>query len=106
MRTLGLAPDRAGQHEAVLLATGGFVDGERLPGFAGAEDGEEGHPFGPDQPGKTVAGSVTEVDVVNGAVCRLGARLGVPTPVNDTLVAAVKGRERAVSARRACETTS
>ncbi|MGB4808624.1 MAG: ketopantoate reductase C-terminal domain-containing protein, partial [Candidatus Phosphoribacter baldrii] len=53
-----------------------------------------------------VAGSVTEVDVVNGAVCRLGARLGVPTPVNDTLVAAVKGRERAVMARRACETTS
>ncbi len=53
-----------------------------------------------------VAGSVTEVDVVNGAVCRLGARLGVPTPVNDTLVAAVKGRERAVTARRACETTS
>lgn len=41
------------------------------------------------------AGARTEVDVVNGAVCRWGARLGVPTPVNDTLWAAVRGRERA-----------
>ena len=46
-----------------------------------------------------VAGSVTEVDTVNGAVCRLGRALGVPTPVNDTLVAAVKGCERAVANR-------
>lgn len=42
------------------------------------------------------AGQRTEVDVVNGAVCRWGARLGVPTPVNDTLWAALKGREQAV----------
>ena len=42
------------------------------------------------------AGRRTEIDFVNGAVCRLGAQLGVPTPVNDTLVAAVRGRERAV----------
>lgn len=38
-------------------------------------------------------GSVTEVDFINGAVVRLGARLGVPTPVNATLVACVKGIE-------------
>lgn len=44
------------------------------------------------------AGARTEIDVINAAVCRLGARLGVPTPVNDTLVATVKGRERAVGA--------
>lgn len=43
-------------------------------------------------------GSVTEVDYINGAVARAGARLGVPTPVNATLVACVKGAERALTA--------
>lgn len=41
-------------------------------------------------------GSVTEVDYVNGAVVRQGARCGVPTPVNQALLAAVKGVERAM----------
>jgi len=39
-------------------------------------------------------GSRTEVDVMHGAVCRGGRSAGVPTPVNDTLFAAVKGLER------------
>lgn len=39
-------------------------------------------------------GSRTEVDVMHGAVCRGGRSAGVPTPVNDTLLAAVKGLER------------
>jgi 2-dehydropantoate 2-reductase len=39
-------------------------------------------------------GSVTEVDFINGAVVRAGAKAGVPTPVNATLVACVKGIER------------
>jgi 2-dehydropantoate 2-reductase len=38
-------------------------------------------------------GSVTEVDFVNGAVVDRGARLGIATPVNRTLVACVKGIE-------------
>ena len=38
-------------------------------------------------------GSVTEIDYVNGAVVALGERLGVPTPVNRSLVALVKGVE-------------
>jgi 2-dehydropantoate 2-reductase len=38
-------------------------------------------------------GSVTEIDFINGAVVRHGARLGIPTPVNATLVACVKGIE-------------
>lgn len=38
-------------------------------------------------------GSVTEIDFINGAVVRHGARLGVPTPVNATLVACIKGIE-------------
>ena len=39
-------------------------------------------------------GSRTEVDVMHGAICRGGRQAGVPTPINDTLVAAVKGLER------------
>ncbi|MEY2952523.1 MAG: hypothetical protein RLZZ401_610 [Pseudomonadota bacterium] len=39
-------------------------------------------------------GSVTEVDYVNGAVVRHGALCGVSTPVNQALVACIKGIER------------
>lgn len=42
-------------------------------------------------------GSVTEIDFINGAVVRWGQRCGVPTPVNRTLVACIKGIERALS---------
>jgi 2-dehydropantoate 2-reductase len=42
-------------------------------------------------------GSVTEVDYVNGSVVRLGAQLGIPTPVNQTLLACIKGLEPCVS---------
>lgn len=38
-------------------------------------------------------GVKTEIDFINGAVVRLGRQHGVPTPVNDTLVAAIKGIE-------------
>ncbi len=37
--------------------------------------------------------SVTEIDYINGAVVREGKRLGVPTPVNETLLACIKGIE-------------
>ena len=39
-------------------------------------------------------GSVTEVDYVNGSVVRWGQKCGIPTPVNTTLVACLKGIER------------
>jgi 2-dehydropantoate 2-reductase len=42
-------------------------------------------------------GSVTEIDFVNGSVVQCGAKLGVPTPVNSTLVACMKGIERGLS---------
>lgn len=45
-------------------------------------------------------GRPTEIDVINGAVVRLGERHGVPTPVNSTLVALVGGIERAHDDRR------
>lgn len=45
-------------------------------------------------------GRRTEIDVINGAVVRAGAEHGVPTPVNETLVACVKGIERAARDRR------
>lgn len=37
----------------------------------------------------------SEIDVINGAIPREGAKVGVPTPVNDTVVALVKAREAA-----------
>jgi 2-dehydropantoate 2-reductase len=44
-------------------------------------------------------GSITEVDFINGAVVRGGRRHGVPTPVNETLLALVKGIERRIGAQ-------
>ena len=43
-------------------------------------------------------GSVTEIDFINGAVVRWGQRCGVPTPVNTTLVACIKGLEYGLQA--------
>ena len=42
-------------------------------------------------------GSVTEIDFINGAVVRQGAKVGVPTPINETLVACIKGIERGLA---------
>ena len=41
-------------------------------------------------------GMITEIDYINGAVVRAGRRAGIPTPVNSTLVACIKGVERAL----------
>jgi 2-dehydropantoate 2-reductase len=49
-------------------------------------------------------GALTEIDFINGAVVRQGERLGVPTPVNRTLVACIKGIERAMTDRQREET--
>jgi 2-dehydropantoate 2-reductase len=35
-----------------------------------------------------------EVDAINGSIPRLGKQLGVPTPVNDTVVGIIRARER------------
>ena len=40
---------------------------------------------------------LTEIDFINGAVVRWGQRCGVPTPVNQTLVAGIKGVEHALA---------
>ncbi|MBN3837009.1 2-dehydropantoate 2-reductase [Burkholderia sp. Ac-20344] len=48
-------------------------------------------------------GSMTEIDFINGSVVRWGARHGVPTPVNATLVACIKGIERAMADRQQAE---
>jgi 2-dehydropantoate 2-reductase len=45
------------------------------------------------------SGSITEIDYVNGAVVRQGAKCGVPTPVNLSLVACVKGVEHGLFAK-------
>ena len=41
-------------------------------------------------------GMITEIDFINGAVVRAGRKAGIPTPVNATLVACIKGVERAL----------
>lgn len=45
-------------------------------------------------------GSITEIDYVNGSVVRWGLKCGVPTPVNQALVACIKGLERALPIKR------
>jgi 2-dehydropantoate 2-reductase len=42
-------------------------------------------------------GSITEIDFINGSIVRYGQRYGVPTPINATLVACIKGIERAMA---------
>ncbi len=46
------------------------------------------------------AGRRSEIDVINGAVPRYGRTVGVATPVNDTLVALVRQRERGFTPTR------
>ena len=43
-------------------------------------------------------GQLTEIDFMNGAVVRLGAELGIPTPINCTLLACIKGIEKGLLA--------
>jgi 2-dehydropantoate 2-reductase len=45
-------------------------------------------------------GSITEIDFINGAVVRGGRKHGIATPVNETLVAAIKGIERRLKGRQ------
>ena len=44
-------------------------------------------------------GSITEIDFINGSVVRTGQKYNVPTPVNQTLVAAIKGIEHRMEAK-------
>jgi len=44
-------------------------------------------------------GSITEIDFINGAVVRIGRKCNIPTPVNQTLVAAIKGIECRMEAK-------
>ena len=45
-------------------------------------------------------GTPTEIDFINGSVVRWGARCNVPTPVNQALVAGIKGIERRIADER------
>ena len=46
------------------------------------------------------AGRRTEIDFINGAICRLGREIGHPTPVNETLTAQIKFLEQRALNRR------
>ena len=45
-------------------------------------------------------GTVTEIDFINGAVVRQGQKYGIPTLVNQTLVACIKGIEATLNLRK------
>jgi 2-dehydropantoate 2-reductase len=45
-----------------------------------------------------LAGRPTEHEILNGVVCRLGRRHGIPTPINDTLTALLDGRRPSAKA--------
>ena len=47
------------------------------------------------------AGRPTEIDVINGAVPTFAQRAGTTAPVNATLVALVKARERTMTSHKA-----
>ena len=38
-------------------------------------------------------GRKTEIDAINGAICKLGKKHGIPTPYNDELVSEIKTLE-------------
>jgi len=57
------------------------------------------HDFGSKIPGARpsmlldyLAGRRLEIDFINGAIPRVGREVGVPTPLNDTVTALVKGK--------------
>ena len=43
-------------------------------------------------------GRRTEIDAINGAVARLGAEVGVPTPINATVAGLIRALEEAPDA--------
>ncbi|ACL56442.1 ketopantoate reductase family protein [Methylobacterium nodulans] len=45
------------------------------------------------------AGRRGEVDAINGSIPRLGQQYGIPTPINETVVAIIKAREASFQAR-------
>lgn len=46
-----------------------------------------------------MANRASEIDAINGAIPRVGATLGVPTPVNDVVCALVRAKERRMGVR-------
>lgn len=46
-----------------------------------------------------MAGRISEIDAINGAIERVGAELGVPTPTNATITSLVRAKERRIGVR-------
>ncbi len=75
-RATGIRLSSENPHDAWVQAAAGLPEGFKPSLLQSVEKGER-----------------TEIDFMNGAVVRWGERCGVPTPVNRTLVACVKGIE-------------
>lgn len=46
-----------------------------------------------------LAGRISEIDAINGAIVRVGGELGVPTPTNTTITSLVRAKERRMGVR-------
>lgn len=46
-----------------------------------------------------LAGRMSEIDAINGSIPRVGAQLAIPTPVNDTVCALIRAKERRMGVR-------
>jgi 2-dehydropantoate 2-reductase len=94
MRAMGIRPVRLGRMHAPLssrvlpLPNWIFL---RLAGAMVRIDPEARSSMADD----LARGRLTEIDALNGAIVRHGARLGVPTPVNGRIVELVREAERA-----------
>jgi 2-dehydropantoate 2-reductase len=85
-----IADDLARETARVATAAGVAIDPESAPGMW--------HPVTSFVNRSSMlqdltAGRPTEIDAINGAVAREGARLGVPTPLNEAMTVLVKGVE-------------
>ncbi len=88
-----VALEAIGEGMAVAAAAGVILDTKSpLDAWVKASEGLPPD-FKPSLSQGLERGQMSEIDFLNGAVVSYGARFGIPTPVNRTLVAAIRGIE-------------
>lgn len=97
VRETGLAAVREGMAVAAALGIQTAYDSPEGP-WELAREGLPGN-FKPSLLQSLEKGRKTEVDFIAGSVVREGEKVGIPTPVNRTLVAMVHGIERRIGAK-------
>jgi 2-dehydropantoate 2-reductase len=80
--------------EALAVCAAAGIELTRPPQESVAEAIAEAYHHKPSMLQDVLAHRPTEIDVLNGGIAAEGRRLGVPTPLHDSLVALVRGLER------------